>query len=245
MSPRTQKAEKSKKEKTETKESQAISAETAHESLTEDSISSEAIDFEAHSFAEENKHQDKDSGELSDAEKKYVEDGKKEEAEDTRTEEEIVLDVMKDIASAPFESAMSNIGVDNDDLIYAAKGIFSADGYFEMEFKLPFGGNVTLRSKTTLDNLDYAMYIRRLGLEKISQLEYDTLEQIRNLSYAVRVLDGVDYSDKSYEERYNALLGMSEAKVASIITNTVSFWRVSHLLLHPGLIDFLEQTPGE
>ena len=76
-------------------------------------------------------------------------------------------------------------------------------------------------------------------------MEYDTLEQIRNLSYALVVLDGVDYSKKSYEERYDALLEMSEAKISAIISNTVSFWRVSHLLLHPGLIDFLGQTSGE
>ena len=225
------------------KEKQAIAAETANENLTEDSISSEALDFEDHSFAEDNNHVNKDSGELSDEEKKYIEDGNNEENKDTRTKEEVILDVMKDIASAPFEVAMSNIGVNEDDLIHAAKGIFSADGYFDMSFMLPFGGNITLRSKTTLDNLDYAIYIRRLGIEKISQMEYDTLEQIRNLAYAVRTLDGVDYSEKTHDEKYNALLGMSEAKVAAIIAGTVSFWRVSHLLLHPGLIDFLQSTP--
>lgn len=225
------------------KDKQPIQAETANENLTEDSISSEAIDFEDHSFAEENKHADKDGEELSDIEKKYIEDGKKEENEDTRTKEEIILDVMKDIASAPFETAMSNIGVNEDDLVFAAKGIFSASGYFDMDFRLPFGGSITLRSKTTLDNLDYAIYIRRLGIEKISQMEYDTLEQIRNLAYALRTLDGVDYSEKTYNERYNSLLGMSESKVAAIIAATASFWRVSHLLLHPGLIDFLLETP--
>ena len=114
-----------------------------------------------------------------------------------------------------------------------------------MSFTLPFDGSITLRSKTTLDNLDYAKYIRRLGIEKISQMEYDTLEQIRNLSYAIITLDGVDYSEKTYEEKYEMLLSMSEAKVAAIIVETVSFWRVSHLLLHPGLIDFLQQTPEE
>ena len=222
-----------------------ISAEVANENLTEDSISSEALDFEEHSFVEENNHANKDSGELSDAEKKYIEDGKKEENEDTRTKEEIIVDVMKDIASAPFETAMSNIGVEGSDLTIAAKGIFSSNGYFDMSFTLPFDGSITLRSKTTLDNLDYAKYIRRLGIEKISQMEYDTLEQIRNLSYAIITLDGVDYSEKTYEEKYEMLLSMSEAKVAAIIVETVSFWRVSHLLLHPGLIDFLQQTPEE
>ncbi len=222
---------------------QAIQAETANENLTEDSISSEAVDFEDHSFAEDNDHKQKDTGDLSDVEKGYVEDAKKEEVKDTRTKEEIITDVMKDIASAPFEVAMSNIGVDEEVLIEAARGIFSANGYFELSFDLPFGGKVTLRSKTTLDNLDYATYIRRLGIEKISQLEYDTLEQIRNLSYAVRELDGIDYSKRTYDERYKAFLSMSEAKTAAIIGRTVMFWRVSHLLLHPGLIDFLEQTP--
>ncbi len=225
-----------------TKNNQAIAAETASENLTEDSISSEAVDFEEHSFAEENKHTD-DGSELSDQEKEYIKEGKEEKSKDTRTQEEITIDVMKDIASAPFEVAMSNIGVDEDALIEAARGIFSSNGFFEMSFKLPYGGSVTLRSKTTLDNLDYAIYIRRLAIEKISQLEYNTLEQIRNLSYAVRELDGVDYSNKTYEEKYQMFLETSEAKVAAIISNTVMFWRVSHLLLHPGLIDFLEQTP--
>ncbi len=229
----------------EVEKKQSVAAETANENLTEDSISSDAVDFEEHTFAEENKHSEDTSNNLSDKEKEYIKEGKEEKAKDTRTKEEITIDVMKDIASAPFEVAMSNIGVDEAALIKAAKGIFSADGFFEMEFKLPFGGSITLRSKTTLDNLDYAIYIRRLGIEKISQLEYDTLEQIRNLSYAVRQLDGVDYSEKTYEERYDGLLGTSEAKVSAIITSTVMFWRVSHLLLHPGLIDFLEQTPGE
>ena len=222
-----------------------VSADTASENLTEDSISSQAVDFEEHSFAEENKHSSKDTGELSDAEKEYIKENDNKKVEDSRTKEEIIVDVMKDIASAPFETAMSNIGVDEKDLIHAAKGIFSVDGFFDMKFKLPFGGSITLRSKTTLDNLDYAVYIRRLGLEQISQLEYDTLEQIRNIAYALRELDGVDYSEKTSEEKYDALLALSEAKMASIVGGTVSFWRVAHLLLHPGLIDFLEQTPGE
>ncbi len=191
------------------KTNSGIAPEVASENLSEDSISSEAVDFEDITFAEENKHADQDTGGLSEKEKEYIKEGNKKESADTRTKEEIIIGVMKDIASAPFETAMSNIGVDKEDLIYAAKGIFSADGYFEMDFKLPFGGNVTLRSKTTLDNLDYAMYIRRLGIEKISQLEYDTLEQIRNLAYALRALDGVDYSEKTYEEKYDALLTMS------------------------------------
>ena len=222
-----------------------VTADTANENLTEDSISSQAVDFEEHSFIEENGHAQKNDDELSDKEKEYIKEGNKESEKDNRTEEEITMGVMKDIASAPFETAMANIGVNQEDLISAARGIFSVDGFFDMTFKLPFEGSITLRSKTTLDNLDYAKYIRRLGIEKISQLEYDTLEQVRNIGYALRSLDGVDYSDKSYEDKYNALLGMSEAKVASIVSNTVSFWRVSHLLLHPGLIDFLEQTPGE
>ena len=188
------------------KEKPGIVAETANEHLTEDSISSEALDFEDHSFAEENKHSVEDSGELSDKEKEYIAESKESDIEDGRTKEEVIRDVMKDIASAPFETAMSNIGVNEGELIVAAKGIFSADGYFDMNFKLPFGGNVTLRSKTTLDNLDYAIYIRRLGIEKISQLEYDTLEQIRNLAYAIRTLDGVDHSKKTYDEKYNLLL---------------------------------------
>ena len=222
-----------------------IAADAANENLTEDSISSQAVDFEEHSFAEENKHSAKDTGELSDKEKEYIEEGKDKKKEDVKSKEETIMDVMKDIASAPFETAMSNIGVDESDLISAARGIFSSDGFFDMKFELPFDGSITLRSKTTLDNLDYAVYIRRLGLEQISQLEYDTLEQLRNLSYALRELDGVDYSEKGYEEKYDMLLSTSEAKVASIVSATVSFWRVSHLLLHPGLIDFLEQTPGE
>ncbi len=232
------------KPKEEQASKQAIAAETANENLTEDSISSGAIDFEENSFAEDNSHANKDD-DLSEKEKEYIKEGKKEEKEDTRTPEEITIGVMKDIASAPFEVAMSNIGVDKDDLLAAAKGIFSIDGFFDMTYALPFGGKVTLRSKSTLDNLDYAIYIRRLGLEKISQLEYDTLEQIRNLSYAVMELDGVDLSEMAAEKRYDALLGMSEAKIAAIINRTASFWRVSHLLLHPELIDFLGQTPEE
>ena len=221
-----------------------IKPEVASEHLSEDSISSKAIDFEDNSFVEENGHQT-DTGALTEEEQEYIKESRKEKKEDdTRSKEDKIKDVMKDIASAPIEEAMSNIGVSEDELTMAAKGVFE-NGFYTHSFKLPFGGSVTLSSRSTLDNLDYAMYIRRLSLEQISNLEYETLEQIRNLTYAITKLDGEDYSALEYEERYDRLLAMGEAKVAAIINCTSIFWKTAHILLHPGLIDFLGQTPEE
>ncbi len=227
-----------------------IRPEVASEHLSEDSISSKAIDFEDNSFAEKNGYQstelpEEDTGALTEEELDYIKVSRKEKKEeDTRSKEDKIKDAMKDIASAPIEEAMSNMGVSEDELIMAAKGVFE-DGFYVHTFKLPFGGSVTLSSRSTLDNLDYAMYIRRLGLEQISNLEYETLEQIRNLTYAIAELDGEDYSILEYEERYDKLLAMGEAKVAAIINHTSIFWKTAHILLHPGLVDFLEQTPEE
>ncbi len=228
--------------------------EIAHDKLNEDSISTEAIDFEESSFVEKNKHAGKktpkpkqeDSDDVDDYENSFIEaEAEKIVEEDNLTEEEKMDKIVHEIADQPFEVAMGNLEVNKEDLIRAAAGVFSAKGYFEQDFDLPFGGSVTMRSKTVNDYVDYTEYVRRLLLDPISQKEFDTFTQLRNLSYAVVTLDGDDLSDMEIEERFKLLTNTSEIKITAIINLTKGFWRVAHLLLHPGLVDFLASSPEE
>jgi len=225
----------------------------AEKQLTEDSISNDAIDYEASSFAQKNitkkeqkqesndaKDEDEVSGaELTDEEKKYVNNSSPANEPD---EKQDPMEFIKDMSEQPFEVAMSNLEVTEDDVIYAAKSLFSSKGYFEMEFDLPFDGHITLRSKSMNDYIDYNEYVRRLLIDEISQREFDTFTQLRNLSYCMVELDGDDFSEMSIEERYKHLLGLSDIKISAIIMHTKNFWRVSHLMLHPRLVDFLLQN---
>ena len=238
------------------KESPERKVETASDNLEEDSISTEAIDFEDSSFIaknknrkkddtkkEEHKDENEDEDDVDDYEKSFL--GKDEKPEDDVPIEKKMDDIIHEIADQPFEVAMDNLEVKKEDLIHAAAGIFSQKGYFEEEYDLPFGDSVTLRSKTVNDYIDYTEYVRRLLLEPISQNEYDTFTQIRNLTYAVVVIDGDDISQLPTEEKFNILYNMNEAKISAIINSTKQFWRISHLLLHPGLVDFLVSIPEE
>jgi len=165
-----------------------------------------------------------------------------EEEEDVQEDlppEKIMDDAMQEIADQPFEVAMENLGISKTEVLNAAKGIFSKKGYFEMRFDLPFGEYVVLKSKTINDFVDYNEYVRRLLADPLSQKEYDTFTQMRNLAYAIAEIDGEDYRDTSVEERYQIVSNMSEIKVTAIINSSVKFWRTAHLLLHPKAIDFL------
>lgn len=230
--------------------------EVASNSLNEESISTDAIDFEESSFLEKNKHAGKskekketDKEEEGDAdayEQNFIDkELQKVEEDDDLTPEEAMDKVIREIAEQPFEVAMNNLEVSKEAIIHAAAGVFSAKGYFEQEFKLPFGGSVTMRSKTVNDFVDYTEYVRRLLLDPISQKEFDTFTQLRNLAYAVVELDGDDLSAMDIEDRFERLKDTSEVKITAIVNVTKEFWRTSHLLLHPGLVDFLVSTPEE
>jgi len=236
----------------------SIGAEIANDKLTEASISTDAIDFEDSSFLEKNKHagtpKEPEQGDASldeeddvDAyERSFVEkEIKKASVEDDLTPEEAMDKVIREIAEQPFEVAMNNLEVKKEDVISAAAGVFSSKGYFEDDFDLPFGGSVTMRSKTVNDYVDYTEYVRRLLLDPISQKEFDTFTQMRNMAYAVVSIDGDDISEMSTDDKFELLKNMSEIKITAIINNTKSFWRITHLLLHPGLVDFLVSTPEE
>jgi hypothetical protein len=233
------------------------STEVASESLTEDSISDEAIDFEDNSFLEKNKHSGKSKKDAKDSaddeeeddadeyEQKFIDEHKPDEKKESVDPEELMDTIIREIAEQPFEVAMSNLEITREQVISAAEGVFSKKGYFEHEFALPFTGSVTMRSKTVNDYVDYTEYVRRLLLDPISQKEFDTYTQLRNMTYAVVELDGDDLSELPIEERFDILRNTSEVKITAIINTTRSFWRVAHLLLHPGLLDFLAQTPEE
>ncbi len=235
----------------------SVRAEVASDSLTENAISTEAIDFEDSSFVEKNKHagthsvksdtiEEKDN--IDEYEKSFLDKPTTDDsdcvAEELTTEQQMDK-VIREIAEQPFEVAMNNLEVAQEDVVSAAEGVFSSKGYFEKEFSLPFNGAVTMRSKSVNDYVDYSEYVRRLLLDPISQKEFDTFTQIRNLAYAIVVIDGDDISHLPVEERFDMLRKMSEIKITAIINNTKSFWRVTHLLLHPGLVDFLAHMPEE
>jgi len=224
----------------------------ARGSLSEDSISTEAIDFEESSFLEKNKNagvipgpKEDDEEDVDDYERSFIEKESERLKDENVSEEDAMDQIMHEIADQPFEVAMGNLEVDKSDLIKAAAGVFSSKGYFEQDFDLPFGSSVTMRSKTVNDYVDYTEYVRRLLLDPISQKEFDTFTQLRNLSYAVVALDGDDMSEMSANDRYDMLKETSEVKITAIINTTKSFWRIAHLLLHPGLVDFLAQSPEE
>jgi len=222
----------------------------------EKSISTSAIDFEKSSFLEENPNKgntlqkdikqvaDTDNNDAEEYEKQFLSQESTEEPEEVDPTEKIDS-IIKEIAEQPFEVAMSNLEVSKEDIIKAAEGIFSKNGYFEMEFDLPFGGHITLRSKTINDFIDYNEYVRRLLLEPISKREFDTITELRHLAYALVELDGDDYSSMGIEDKFKLIRSLSDVKITAILNKTVRFWRVAHLLLHPGLTDFLMQTPEE
>ena len=229
-------------------------ADVAHESLSEDSISTEAIDFEDSSFVEENKHKgkkavsvaDNDDDDTDEYERKFIEAEIDRISKDEDISEEAAMDkVIREIAEQPFEVAMNNLEVTKAQVIHAATGVFSSKGYFEMDFSLPFGGSVTMRSKSVNDYVDYNEYVRRLLLDPISQKEFDTFTQLRNMTYAIVSMDGDDYSEMDIEDKFTMLKGTSEIKITAIVNEAKPFWRVTHLLLHPGLVDFLAETPEE
>jgi len=196
---------------------------------------------------EENNDEDFDNSEAEAFEAKHGgTDEKKEDEPEEETEEQEenrVEKAMEEIAEQPFEVAMENLEVTKAEVVNAARGVFGKNGYFEMEFSLPFGENFTLRSKSVNDYVDYNSYVRRLLLEPISQKEYDTFTQMRNLSYAMASIDGEDIGDKTVEEKFEIISALSEIKITAIINVSKKFWRVTHLLLHPKAIDFFSQSP--
>jgi len=221
----------------------------------EKNISTDAVDFEDSSFVSKNKYasspvadDDAEDGIAADDdadeyEKSFVNaKGTSSEDDSSRPSAD---KVMHELAEQPFEVAMSNLEVTKDEVLFAAEQVFSAKGYFEMEFDLPFNGHITLRSKTINDYINYTEYVRRLLLEPISQKEFDAVTEARHLAYAIIELDGDDYSALDIEEKFDMVRNMSEPKLTLILNTTKKFWRVAHILLHPGLSDFLLKTPVE
>jgi hypothetical protein len=220
----------------------------------EESISTTAIDFEESSFVSENKfaskgdavkpEEDEDNSDAEEYEKSFIE-GKDDSSEDDVQDEDTIDKVMHELADQPFEVAMSNLEVTKDEVLFAAEQVFSKKGYFEMEFDLPFNGHITLRSKTINDYINYTEYVRRLLLDPISQKEFDAVTEARHLGYAIVELDGDDFSGYDIEDKFDMVRNMSEPKLTSILNTTKKFWRVAHVLLHPGLSDFLLKTHVE
>jgi len=224
----------------------------------EASISTGAIDFEDSSFVEENKfksagkdkvapeeNNDEKDGDAEAYEKQFIDNaGEKQEVDDHDSRENMEK-IMQELADQPFEVAMSNLEVEKEDLLSAAEQVFSKSGFFEMDFNLPFGGTVTLRSKTINDYIDYTEYVRRLLLDPISKNEFNAVTEARHLAYAIVELDGDDYSQLDIEDKFKMVRDMSEIKLTTILNSTKSFWRVAHVLLHPGLSDFLLRTHEE
>ena len=82
--------------------------------------------------------------------------------------------------------------------------------------------------------------MRRILITQISQREFETLRQLRQLSYAIVNWGLDDIQDYDAEAKFKYLLSKDELAITMVINASRNFWRISHLLMHPGAVSFLE-----
>jgi len=145
---------------------------------------------------------------------------------------------METIFKFPFEVAVQNLKVDKEKLIESGRQMFEK-GYFEEEFKLPFGNNFTLRTSKAIDDLDYYTFVMEAIKKDMSIEEFNYLLSIRNMAKALVKFRGEDYSNKATEEKMDMLLNMSAPLVKSMLEVSKDFWSILMLMMHPGFVGFL------
>ncbi len=156
---------------------------------------------------------------------------------DNNSEDDVFAAMMKQ----PFSIVMENLEVTETDFHNACRSLF-VKGYYTEEINI-LGFKVVLRSKNMNNHVDFAEYMRRILITQISQREFETLRQLRQMAYAIVSYGGEDWSELSIADKFEKLLDKDEMILTMIINSSTHFWRISHLMMHPGALSFLERLP--
>lgn len=153
------------------------------------------------------------------------------------SDDEMLAAMMKQ----PFNIVMENFGIEGAEFTQACRDLF-IKGHYSVTIDL-LGLKIVLRSKNMNNHVDFADYMRRILIGQISQREFETLRQLRQLSYAIVEYGDEDWSELDIKEKFDKLLEKDEMAITMLINASVNFWRISHLMMHPGALSFLEIKP--
>lgn len=217
-------------------------------------ISEDAQDLEEMFYAEDNAYagqiEDDSEAEAKEGEQKQTEpensdeEQKKSDAINEKILEELFSpeQAFQQMMKQPFEIVMENMKIDEDEFVKKCEELF-AKGHFTYNIKI-LNVEIELRSKNIHDHIDFAAFLRMiLQRDDISQREYETLRQARQLVYAIKTFNGEDWTKYDIEERWEKVQELDELVVSMIINASEKFWKISNLMLHPGVVDFLQKRP--
>jgi len=169
--------------------------------------------------------------EIEATEEKQVDNNKDNKSADIYNRSEQIL-------SMPFEIAMENLKVSKEEVIEAGKQLFET-GNFKYEIELPFGNKCVLQSKKVLDEADYFSFLFNAIEKQMNMEEFQYILNIRNLAHSLVSINDEDYTDKTFEEKYEMLMDMPAPFVAAILNASSKFWAILLLMLHKDFVGFL------
>jgi len=159
-------------------------------------------------------------------------------------EKKSIFDEASQILELPFEVAMQNLKVSEEDILEAGKQLF-INGNFEYKLKLPFGMEVILKSKKALDEVDYYTFLYDAMQKELSMEEFRYMLNIRNLAHCIVKLGDKDMSKMTFDEKVDYLLSLPSPLIASILNQTQKFWSLMLLMMHKDFVGFLMEKEGQ
>jgi len=144
----------------------------------------------------------------------------------------------ENILKLPFEVAMQNLKITEDEIIEAGKKLFE-EGNFIYEIKLPFGHKAVLQSKKVMDETDYYNFLYNAIEQQMNMEEFQYMLNIRNLAHCLVSIDDQDYTKYEFDEKLDILLNKPAPLIASIINSSSKFWSILLLMLHKDFVGFL------
>ena len=149
-----------------------------------------------------------------------------------------IINETQQLLKQPIELAIQNLGLEEEEVIEAAKQLFET-GDFVKTFDLPFGLSFTLKTRKVFDDIDYFTFIKEAIEQNVTIDQFEFMNSIRNLAHAIQRIGKEDYSELSVQERYEILKQKPASLIGAIMARSKKFWRISIILIHSELVDFL------
>jgi len=153
---------------------------------------------------------------------------------------ENLINETKTLLKLPFNVAMQNLKVTEEEVIEAAKELFTK-GEYEKKIKLPFDSFMVLTSKRAMDELDYYHFLYSALNKNLSLNEFKFMMSVRQLAQVIVQHNDVDLRKKSIDERYEYLMNLPSPVLATMANASQKFWSILLLLMHKDLMGFLER----
>jgi len=153
---------------------------------------------------------------------------------------ENLLNETQTLLKLPFNVAMQNLKITEEEIIEAAKELFIT-GVYEKKIELPFGSYMVLTSKRAMDELDYYHFLFSALNKNLSINEFKFMMSVRQLAQVIIQHNEIDLRGKNIDERYEYLMSLPSPVLATMANASQKFWSILLLLMHKDLMGFLER----